>query len=130
MIVLQVAHLLGSVHDGDPATLYLGGPGAAGCSWCEHCIIVLLYYCIVHIIVLCCRWEGFIMSNRRRDSRSQRWSACSLRQLRYFLTSGRGSCLANYPAPSAITLPGRRALPGHAISLDTQCFKVASREKS
>ena len=70
------------------------------------------------------------MSNRRRDSRSQRWSACSLRQLRYFLTSGRGSCLANYPAPSAITLPGRRALPGQAISLDTQCFKVASREKS
>ena len=44
MTVLQVAHLLGSVHDGDPATLYLGGPGAAGCSWCEHCIIEL---CIV-----------------------------------------------------------------------------------
>ena len=70
------------------------------------------------------------MSNRRRDSRSQRWSACSLRQLRYFLTSGRGSCLANYPAPSAITLPGRRALPGQAISLDTQCFKVAEKNLS
>ena len=53
MTVLQVAHLLGSVHDGDPATLYLGGPGAAGCSWCEHCIIVLcIVYCIVYCIVL------------------------------------------------------------------------------
>ena len=47
MTVLQVAHLLGSVHDGDPATLYLGGPGAAGCSWCEHCIMYCVLYCIV-----------------------------------------------------------------------------------
>ena len=96
----EIAHLLGVVHDGDSAPPYLSGPGASSCSW----------------------YDGYIMSDYRRDSRSQLWSPCSLRQLQYFLTTSRGSCLTNYPS-RVWALPGPTSLPGQQTSLDLQCFR-------
>ena len=97
----EIAHLLGVVHDGDRAPPYLaGGPGAASCSW----------------------YDGYIMSDYRRDSRGQLWSPCSVRQLRYFLTTSRGSCLTNYPS-RVWALPGPGDLPGQRTSLDLQCYR-------
>lgn len=96
----EIAHLLGVVHDGDSAPPYLAGPGAASCSW----------------------YDGYIMSDYRRDSRSQLWSPCSVQQLQYFLTTSRGSCLTNYPS-RVWALPGPGDLPGQQTSLDLQCFR-------
>ena len=58
--VHELGHLLGVVHDGDHAPSYLPGPGAASCSW----------------------YDGYIMSDQRRDYRGHQWSSCSLQQLR------------------------------------------------
>ena len=80
--------------------IIVSGPGASYCSW----------------------FDGYIMSDRRRDYRGHQWSSCSVQQLKYFLSSERGSCLLNYPS-SSINLPGTRSLPGSDISLDSQCFK-------
>ena len=99
--VHEIGHLLGVVHDGDYAPSYLPGPGAASCSW----------------------YDGYIMSDRRRDYRGHQWSSCSLQQLRYFLSSWRADCLINYPSSSMISLPGTRSLAGYGISLDTQCYQ-------
>ena len=96
----EIAHLLGVVHDGDRAPPYLAGPGASSCSW----------------------YDGYIMSDYRRDSRSQTWSACSVRQLRHFLTTSHGSCLTNYPR-RVWALPGPGDLPGQRTSLDLQCWR-------
>ena len=96
----EIAHLLGVVHDGDYAPVYLSGPGASFCSW----------------------YDGYIMSDRRKDYRGHQWSSCSIQQLKYFFNSGHGSCLYNYPS-SSITFPGAGSLPGQDISLDSQCFK-------
>ena len=96
----EIAHLLGVVHDGDSAPAYLAGPGASSCSW----------------------YDGYIMSDYRRDSRGQLWSDCSVRQLQYFLTTSRGSCLTNYPS-RVWALPGPASLPGQQTSLDLQCFR-------
>ena len=100
--VHEIGHLLGVVHDGDRAPSYLpGGPGATSCSW----------------------YDGYIMSDRRRDYRGHQWSSCSLQQLRYFLSSRRGDCLTNYPSSSVISLPGPQSLAGFTTSLDTQCYR-------
>ena len=71
----EIGHLLGVVHDGDPAPSYLQGPGAASCS----------------------KTQGFIMSDNRRTSAGMAWSPCSVRQIRHFLRTKTASCLLNYP---------------------------------
>ena len=96
----EIGHLLGAVHDGDPSPSYLRGPGAKSCPWSD----------------------GYIMSDLRRTSRGQAWSQCSVKQIKYFLSTSTAQCLYNAPASSSqYSLPGDSALPGQDISLDDQC---------
>ena len=71
----EIAHLLGTVHDGDSAPSYLRGPGATSCP----------------------ASDGFIMSNKRNTWRGMLWSSCSINQIRHFLKTKTASCLRNYP---------------------------------
>ena len=96
----EIGHLLGAVHDGDAAPSYLRGPGAKSCPWSD----------------------GYIMSDLRRTSRGVTWSQCSVKQIKYFLSTSTAQCLYNAPAASSqYSLPGDSMLPGQDISLDDQC---------
>jgi len=95
----EIGHLLGAVHDGDAAPSYLRGPGAKSCSWSD----------------------GFIMSDLRRSSRGLSWSQCSVKQMKYFLSTSTAACLYNSPQSSDFSLPGDEDLPGFSTSLDDQC---------
>ena len=95
----EIGHLLGSVHDGDAAPSYLRGPGAKSCPW----------------------RLGYIMSDRRYTSRGQLWSACSVKQIKHFLSTSTAQCLYNVPASTEFSLPGNSLLPGSSLSLDQQC---------
>ena len=95
----EIGHLLGAVHDGDAAPSYLRGPGAKSCSWSD----------------------GFIMSDLRRSSRGLSWSQCSVKQMKYFLSTSTAACLYNSPQSSDFSLPGDDDLPGFSTSLDDQC---------
>ena len=95
----EIGHLLGSVHDGDAAPSYLRGPGAKSCPW----------------------RLGYIMSDRRYTSRGQLWSACSVKQIKHFLSTSTAQCLYNVPASTEFSLPGNSLLPGSSLSLDLQC---------
>ena len=95
----EIGHLLGAVHDGDTSPSYLRGPGAKSCPWTA----------------------GYIMSDLRHTSRGQLWSDCSVKQIKYFLSTRTAQCLYNVPRSHEYTLPGDKILP--AISLDDQCRK-------
>jgi hypothetical protein len=102
----EVAHLLGATHDGDRAPSYLGGPGAAACSWAD----------------------GFIMSDLRRGVRGLAWSDCTQQQIRHFLSSPTAGCLAatSRAAPAALALlPSAAALALRVASPDEQCQREA-----
>ena len=92
----EIAHLLGAVHDGDPAVANVGGSGATRCSWND----------------------GYIMSDRRRTARGVNWSHCTKTQLRHFLGSDTASCLLNTPHNYQYSL-----LADAPPSVDDQCRK-------
>ena len=97
----EIGHLLGAVHDGDPAPSYLRGPGAKSCPWSA----------------------GYIMSDLRHTARGQAWSGCSVKQIKHFLRTSTAGCLYNSPSlgGTELALPGAGSLPGRTISLDAQC---------
>ena len=96
----EIGHLLGAVHDGDPAPSYLrSSPGAKACPW----------------------KDGYMMSDLRRTTRGLQWSDCSVKQMRHFLRTSTASCLYNKPRSDKYPLMGSSSLPGKGVSLNAQC---------
>ncbi|OQR72172.1 hypothetical protein BIW11_01356 [Tropilaelaps mercedesae] len=74
----EIAHLLGCVHDGDPAPFYLAGsPGARECPW-DH---------------------GFIMSYKDSGSNRYKFSHCCVNSMKYLVRSPAHHCLRQETTP-------------------------------
>lgn len=74
----EIAHLLGCVHDGDPAPFYLAGsPGARECPWDR----------------------GFIMSYKDGGSNRYKFSQCCINSIRYLVRSPSHHCLRQEITP-------------------------------
>ncbi|XP_018494555.1 venom metalloproteinase antarease-like TtrivMP_A [Galendromus occidentalis] len=100
----EIAHLLGCVHDGDPAPFYLSGsPGARECPW-DH---------------------GFIMSYKDGGSNRYKFSQCCVNSMKYLVRNPGHHCLrheATLPDP----VPSAPIKPVAPIPLDTPASNTRS----
>uniref|UniRef100_T1J061 Peptidase M12B domain-containing protein n=1 Tax=Strigamia maritima TaxID=126957 RepID=T1J061_STRMM len=95
----EIAHLLGSVHDGDePAEHLPGSPGAENCPF----------------------KDGYLMSYKRGTSNNIKWSQCTVDQINWYLGTSQAQCLftkENTKTPMKLN----HILPGTLVSIDNQC---------
>ncbi|KAF8771815.1 A disintegrin and metalloproteinase with like protein [Argiope bruennichi] len=94
----EIAHLLGALHDGLPASPS-GGPGASPFPRFQD-------------------WKSMGKTSLTFTGKFSGWSRCSIEQMRYFLNTSKASCLFNNPGSNGLT---DSELPGHLLSLDEQC---------
>ncbi|CAL1296787.1 unnamed protein product [Larinioides sclopetarius] len=98
--VHEIGHLLGSIHDGD-----------------RH------YSAGVEYTSFCKDDDGYIMSRvMLMENKIFQWSECSIKQIKYFLSSENASCLFNQPSYHN-ELEGSE-LPGVVLTLDEQCNRI------
>lgn len=96
----EIAHLLGCVHDGDPAPFYLAGsPGARECPW-DH---------------------GFIMSYKDGGSNRYKFSQCCINSMKYLVRSPSHHCLRQEttpPDPTPVPQPAKPLKPVTPVPLE------------